>query len=86
MTGNEGRTTIDGAVINQNIVTILKDWQTNDNVPELHVEKLCNLQDFFCRLLINKSTDVGDEIITEFLQDIIVLKDDLKMFDIENRE
>jgi len=74
---------IEGAMINDSIVEILKEWQLNDNVPVIHIEKLCRLQDFFCRLLINNCPDIENNIINEFLMDIINIKDDLRMFNLE---
>lgn len=79
------RVDIEGAIITSDIVAVLKDWQQSaENVADIHVEKLCKLQDFFCRLLINDCPDVDNDIINQFLMDIINLKDDLKMFNMDS--
>lgn len=75
---------VEGAIVTDNIVSVLKKWQINDNVPEIHVEKLCELQDFFCRLLINDYPDIDQKGINDHLMAIIDLKDDLKMFNLNS--
>jgi hypothetical protein len=71
---------VEGAIVTRDIASALKGWQQNDNVPEHYVEYLCDMQDFFCRLLLDHQLDIDDTIINQFLKKIITMKDDLKMF------
>ena len=77
---------IDGAIVTENIVAVLKNWQQCDDVPEMYVEKLCKLQDFFCRMLINDCPGIDNKTINEYLMDIINMKDDIKMFKIKTTD
>ena len=62
---------------------MLKEWQSK-NAPSQHIEKLCDLQDFLCYLLMHNPARLDNEVISGFLMDIVSLKNDLKLLGPKN--
>ncbi len=75
-----------GLIFTEGILSTLHEWQVHDNFSMIHLENLSDLQDFFCRLLINNCVKPDPEIICKHLGNIICLKDDIKNFTIEPEE
>ena len=72
---------VNGITITPDMEEVLSEWQNFDSdqsIPEEHINHLCNIQDHFCRQLHESDADI--EMIGAFLRDIIYLKDDLKVF------
>lgn len=79
-----------GAIISDRIADILQRWQDftsieNSELQE-HLNNLCCMQDFFCRMLTETIPGVDVNTIANYLADIVCLKDDLKMFLPEKKE
>ncbi|MDR0824598.1 MAG: hypothetical protein LBN74_05850 [Prevotella sp.] len=79
---------INDIIISDSTETILKSWQesedsVNPSLPCIYVNNLCNIQDFLCRLLDDLPTGVTSAEINTMLSSIIYIKDDLKMFIIQ---
>jgi hypothetical protein len=75
------KTTIDGVEITPAMTEILKKWfiynpAVEESYPEYYVQKLGEMQDYFCRNLEEESNRL--ETVKHMLLSIIAIKDDFK--------